>query len=226
MYRIKKSIPRYARGLQQSRYIDPIGAILAQTDRGGGAGSLSRTAILPFVLHRCRKRASHDLRKIRPIAPTLPPRHLPAAAHSRCGTASCRNRPAEAAPHCSTASCGTSFAAALPAAASFLFQHRRLLQPPCCSDPLVLKTKISPFLQLFFDWQSSPTRKRRKKASQQLICCTFEPISVFKEISAAPNRKKVAERARFLFLRFRNGTIGFSAMKQREQLARKGNAGD
>ena len=62
-----------------------------------------------------------------------------------------------------------------------------------------VKTKISPFLQLFFDWQSSPTRKRRKKASQQLICCTFEPISVFKEIAAAPNRKKVAERARFLF---------------------------
>ena len=51
----------------------------------------------------------------------------------------------------------------------------------------------------FFDWQSSPTRKRREKASQQLICCTFEPISVFKEIAAAPNRKKVAERARFLF---------------------------
>ena len=90
----------------------------------------------------------------------------------------------------------------------------------------IAKTKILTFLQLFFDWQSSPTRKRRKKASQQLICCTFEPISVFKEIAAAPNRKKVAERARFLFLRFRNGTIGFSAMKQREQLAREGNAGD
>jgi hypothetical protein len=89
-----------------------------------------------------------------------------------------------------------------------------------------LKTKISPFLQLFFDWQSSPTRKRWKKASQQLICCTFEPISVFKEIAAAPNRKKVAERARFLSLRFRIGTIGFSAMKQREQLAREGNADD
>lgn len=210
MYRIKKSIPRYARGLQQSCYIDPIGAILAQTGRGGGAGSLSRTVIPPFVLHRCHKRASRDLRKIRPIALTLPPRHLPAAAH----------------PRCSTASRGTSFAAAPLAATTTLLQRRRLRQPPCCSDPLVLKTKISLFLQLFFDWQSSPTRKRRKKASQQLICCTFEPISVFKEISAAPNRKKVAERARFLFLRFRIGTIGFSAMKQREQLAREGNAGD
>lgn len=41
--------------------------------------------------------------------------------------------------------------------------------------------------------------QKTEKASQQLICCTFEPISVFKEIAAAPNRKKVAERARFLF---------------------------
>ena len=49
------------------------------------------------------------------------------------------------------AGCGASFAAALPAAASFLFQRRRLRHPPCCRDPLVLKTKISPFLQLFCD---------------------------------------------------------------------------
>ena len=162
MYRIKKSIPRYARGLQQSCYIDPIGAILVQTGRGGGAGSLSRTVIPPFVLHRCRKRASRDLRKIRPIALTLPPRHLPAAAHPRCSTASCRNRPAEAAPHCSTASCDISFAAALPAATTALLQRRRLRQPPCYNDPLVLKTKISLFLQLFCDYGSSPIFKRRK----------------------------------------------------------------
>ena len=151
---------------------------------------------------------------------------LRAATPTRCGSTGYGNHPAEAAPRCGTASCSASFPAALPAAASFLFQRRRLRHPPCCSYPLVLKTKISPFLQLFFDWQSSPTRKRRKKASQQLICCTFEPISAFKEIAAAPNRKKVAERARFLSLRFRIGTIGFSAMKQREQLAREGNADD
>ena len=131
--------------------------------------------------------------------------------------------------------------AALPAAAPLaatttLLQRRRLRQPTVTALPAGatgllqrsarFENKNLALSATFFDWQSSPTRKRRKKASQQLICCTFEPISVFKEIAAAPNRKKVAERARFLFLRFRIGTIGFSAMKQREQLAREGNAGD
>ena len=55
--------------------------------------------------------------------------------------------------------------------------------------------------------------QKTEKASQRLICCTFEPISVFKEISAAPNRKKVAERARFLFSKRvdRDNRVGVAA---------------
>jgi hypothetical protein len=114
-----------------------------------------------------------------------------------------------------TAGCGKLPASAPPAATSALLQLSARFE----NKNLALSAT-------FFRLAILAHPQKTEKASQQLICCTFEPISVFKEIAAAPNRKKVAERARFLSLRFRIGTIGFSAMKQREQLAREGNADD
>ena len=60
---------------------------------------------------------------------------------------------------------------------------------------------------------------------QQIYC--WKVFFVFCGWARIANRKKVAEKARFLFLRFRNGAIGLNVMKQRRQLARGGgNTGD
>lgn len=97
MYRIKKSIPRYARGLQQSCYKAPV------------QQAASRPALLP---------------------------------HRRCNTTSCDNPPP---------------------------RHCRLAQPPCCSDPLVLKTKISPRI-----WSGKHPSRSFYKIAQGLYVSTPE----------------------------------------------------
>ena len=60
--------------------------------------------------------------------------------------------------------------------------------------------------------------QKTEKASQRLICCTFEPISVFKEIAAAPNRKKLQKGRDFCFQNEWIATTGWvlqpAALKQ------------
>ena len=150
----------------------------------------------------------------------------PAATPTRCGSIGYGNNPAEAAPslqHCQlrrllrrgTAACGKLPVSAPPPATPALLSRSTRFE----NKNLALSAT---FLRLGAAAISLNTDIGSKV--QQINC--WEAFSVFCGWARIANRKKVAERARFLFLHFRNGTIGFSAMKQREQLAREGNAGD